>query len=168
MQEMWQSWTHHPCLRVDDLQAVFQGIRTQDWIQEVFIGDFMLNDPLSNALSNINMHEKARKQHCIMPFSRTIGNVLRVMQKHNYIGTFEYIDDPQNGRFKAELLGAINRCGVIKPRHAVRRNEYEKWERRYLPAKGFGILIVSTSRGVMDHMEAQSLGMGGRLLAFVY
>ncbi|KYK33372.1 MAG: 30S ribosomal protein S8 [Theionarchaea archaeon] len=128
----------------------------------------MLNDPLSNALSNVNIHEKARKQYCVMPFSKIIGNVLRVMQKHSYIGTFEYIDDPQNGKFRAELLGNINSCGVIKPRHAVKRTEYEKWERRYLPAKGFGILIVSTPKGVMDHVEAESLGMGGRLLAYVY
>ena len=128
----------------------------------------MLNDPLANALSNINIHEKARKQYCVIPFSRMIGSVLRVMQKHNYIGTFEYIDDPQNGKFRAELLGNINKCGVIKPRNAVGRTEFEKWERRYLPAKGFGILIVSTSRGVMDHLEAESEGMGGRLLAYVY
>ncbi|MBU7019162.1 MAG: 30S ribosomal protein S8 [Theionarchaea archaeon] len=128
----------------------------------------MLNDPLADALSNINIHEKARKQYCVMPYSKTIGSVLRVMQKHNYIGTFEYVDDPQNGKFKAELLGNINRCGVIKPRNAVKRDEFEKWERRYLPAKGFGILIVSTSRGVMDHVEAESLGTGGRLLAYVY
>jgi small subunit ribosomal protein S8 len=128
----------------------------------------MLNDPLADALSNINIHEKARKQYCVMPYSKTIGSVLRVMQKHNYIGTFEYIDDPQNGKFKAELLGNINRCGVIKPRNAVKRDEFEKWERRFLPAKGFGILIISTPRGVIDHMEAESLGTGGRLLAYVY
>lgn len=128
----------------------------------------MLNDPLANALSNINVHEKARKQYCVVPYSKTIGNVLRVMQKHNYIGTFEYVDDPQNGKFRAELLGTTNRCGVIKPRHAVKYTEYEKWEMRYLPAKGFGILIVSTPKGVMDHLEAQAMGTGGRLLAYVY
>jgi small subunit ribosomal protein S8 len=128
----------------------------------------MLNDPLANALSNINVHEKARKKFCVIPFSKTIGNVLRVMQKHQYIGTFEFIDDPQNGKFRAELLGNINRCGVIKPRHAVPHDQYEKWERRFLPAKGFGILIVSTSQGVMDHLEAEGLETGGRLLAYVY
>jgi small subunit ribosomal protein S8 len=128
----------------------------------------MLNDPLANTLSNINIHEKARKRYCTVPYSKMIGNVLRVMQKHNYIGTFEYIDDPQNGKFRAELLGNINKCGVIKPRHAVKHNEYEKWERRYLPAKGFGILIVSTSKGVTDHVEAESIDAGGRLLAYVY
>jgi small subunit ribosomal protein S8 len=128
----------------------------------------MLHDPLANALSNINIHEKARKQYCIVPYSTMVANVLRTMQKHNYIGMYEFIDDPQSGKFRAQLLGNVNKCGVIKPRHAVKKDEYEKWERRYLPAKGFGILIVSTPQGVMDHVEAESLGTGGRLLAYVY
>ncbi len=158
----------HPGLRTHDMQAVFQGICPKDWVQKILIGDHMLNDPLANALSNINIHERARKQWCIVPYSKIIGNVLKVMQKHHYIGTFEYIDDPQKGKFRAELLGNINKSGVIKPRHAVKCAEFEKWERRYLPAKGFGILIVSTSKGVMDHAEAEGLGIGGRLLAYVY
>ncbi len=165
---MRQPWACHSGVWTDDLPTVLQRICAQDRVQKVLLGDSMLNDPLANALSNINIHEKARKQYCIIPYSKMIGNVLRVMQKHNYIGTYEYIDDPQNGKFRAELLGNINRSGVIKPRHAVKRAEFEKWERRYLPAKGFGILIVSTSKGVMDHMEAESLGIGGRLLAYMY
>jgi len=165
---MRKSWSYYQGLRAEYLQTVFQRICSQDWVQEILVGDIMLNDPLANALSNINIHEKARKPYCIIPFSKTIGNVLRVMQKHSYIGTFEYIDDPQNGKFKAELLGNINKSGVIKPRHAVQCDQFEKWERRYLPAQGFGILIVSTSKGVMDHMEAERQGIGGRLLAYVY
>lgn len=168
MQEVWEPRTDHSCVRIEYLQAVLQRVCSQDRIQEVFIGGIMLNDPLANTLSNINIHEKARKQYCTVPYSKVVGNVLRVMQKHNYIGTYEYIDDPQNGKFRAELLGNVNKCGVIKPRHAVKWNEYEKWERRYLPAKGFGILIVTTPKGVMDHAEAESLGTGGRLLAYVY
>lgn len=168
MQKVWQPRAHHSGVRADDLQAVLQRICAQDWVQKILLGDIMLNDPLANALSNINIHERARKQYCVIPYSKMIGNVLRVMQKHNYIGTYEYIDDPESGKFRAELLGNINRSGVIKPRHAVKRAEFEKWERRYLPAKGFGILIISTSKGIMDHAEAESLGIGGRLLAFVY
>lgn len=128
----------------------------------------MLHDPLNDALVNIYNHEKTRKSFCILPASKVIGNVLRVMQKYKWIGTFEYIDDGKSGKFKAELLGNINKCGVIKPRHAVKKDEFEKWERRYLPAKGFGALIVSTPMGIMAHEDAIEKGTGGRLLAYVY
>jgi small subunit ribosomal protein S8 len=50
----------------------------------------------------------------------------------------------------------------------VKRDQYEKWEKRFLPAVGFGILIVSTQKGVMTHATAIEQGMGGRLIAYVY
>ena len=104
----------------------------------------------------------------ISPASKLIGQVLSTMQKENYIGNFEYVDDNRAGKFIVELKGNINKCGVIKPRHAVKKDEFEKFEKRYLPAKNFGILIVTTPKGIMTHYEAKELGIGGRLLAYMY
>lgn len=129
----------------------------------------MLTDPLANALSMIKNYENAHKREVtIAPASKLIGSVLRVMQQEGFIGEFEFIDDGRGGKFRIRLLGKINGCGVIKPRLAVKRDQYEKWEKRFLPASGFGALIVSTQRGVMTHASANEQGMGGRLLAYVY
>jgi len=40
--------------------------------------------------------------------------------------------------------------------------------KRFLPARDMGILVVSTSEGVMSHHEAAEKNLGGRLLAYVY
>jgi len=128
----------------------------------------MLNDPLADALSSMTNHERARKTEVIIPASKLIGNILKIMQDYNFIGTFEFIDDGKSGNFRVELIGNINKCGVIKPRFPVKKNEFEKWEKRFLPAKDFGILLVSTPKGVMSHKEAYKNGIGGRLLAYVY
>ena len=90
------------------------------------------------------------------------------MQKNKYIGEFEFIDDGIAGKFKIQLLGRINRCGVVSPRYSVGRNGFTRWERQFLPAVGVGILIVSTSQGVMSHNEAFAKGLGGRLVGYVY
>ena len=66
------------------------------------------------------------------------------------------------------MAGSINKCGVIKPRFSVKKNEYEKFEKRYLPAHGFGIIIVSTPKGLMMHDEAIEKGLGGKLIAYCY
>jgi small subunit ribosomal protein S8 len=66
------------------------------------------------------------------------------------------------------LKGAINNCGVIKPRYSVKRSDLEKFESRYLPAQDFGVLILTTTEGVITHTEAKELGVGGKLLAYVY
>lgn len=129
----------------------------------------MLMDPLANALSAIKNHEKARKREIVVaPASRLIADVLRVMQQEGFIGEFEFIDDSKAGKFRIQLLGKINECGVVKPRHAVKRTEYEKWEKRYLPAAGFGTIVVSTPKGIITHAAAKEQGLGGRLLAYVY
>ncbi|BBL61615.1 MAG: 30S ribosomal protein S8 [Methanobrevibacter arboriphilus] len=128
-----------------------------------------LMDPLADALTNIRNNELQVNESCsISPASKLIGQVLSTMQKENYISEFEYIDDKKAGKFQVELEGNINQCGVIKPRHSVKKDEFEKFEKRYLPAKNFGILIVTTPEGIMTHKDAKEKGIGGRLLAYMY
>jgi small subunit ribosomal protein S8 len=90
------------------------------------------------------------------------------MQLNGYIGEFEFIDDGRSGKFKVQLLGRINKCGAIKPRFSVKVGEYEDWEKKFLPSRDVGIMVVSTAKGVIAHKEAAENNMGGRLLAFVY
>jgi small subunit ribosomal protein S8 len=129
----------------------------------------MLMDPIANALSKIKNYENARKREVVVePASKIVADILRVAQQQGFIGEFEFIDDGKAGKFRIALLGKINNCGVIRPRHAVKRDGYEKWEKRYLPAAGFGVLVVSTPKGIMTHAQAREQGMGGRLLAYMY
>ena len=129
----------------------------------------VVSDPLADAYSNIMNHELLRKREVILrPASKKVGAALRIMQRLGYIGEFEFIDDGKAGMFRVELLGRINKCGVIKPHYAVKLTEFEYWEKRYLPAKQFGILIVSTSKGFMTHLEAVEQGHGARLIAYIY
>ena len=128
-----------------------------------------LLDPLANCLSNILNHEKIGKTEVIIkPASKVIAETLRIMQKAGYIGEFELIDDGRSGKFRIQLLGRINKTGVIKPRYPVRFRSFEKYEKQYLPARDFGLLIITTPNGIMSHKEAINLNIGGRLLAYVY
>jgi small subunit ribosomal protein S8 len=129
----------------------------------------MLLDPLSDAMSVIKNAENVGKPECIIhPASKLIGRTLKVLADRGYIGEFEFIDDGKSGMFKVKLLGRINRCGIIKPRFSAKVTDLEKWEKRFLPARNFGVLILSTSKGVMAHTEARASNLGGQLLAYVY
>jgi len=126
-------------------------------------------DPLNDAFTTIYNAENAGKYEvAISPASKLLGSLLEIMQNSGYIGDFEKNDDGRGGSFRVELIGAINRCGVIKPRHSVKRSDFEKWESRYLPARDFGLLILTTNRGIMNHFEAKKERVGGRLLAYVF
>lgn len=128
----------------------------------------MRHDLLSDVLHVITNAERMGKRNCMVPASSLVKDVLKAMQSEGYIGKFEFIDDGKSGKFEIHLVGKINESKAIKPRFAVKKNEYEKWETRYLPAKGFGTLIVSTPKGVMVQKDAVQNGLGGRLLAYVY
>lgn len=129
----------------------------------------VMNDTLANALAIINNYELIKKDEVIIkPISRLIRDILHIIREYGYIGEYNEMNDGRGNYLKVNLTGRINKCGAIKPRHAIKRTGYEKFEKRYLPAKDFGILIVSTQNGIMSHIRAKEKSLGGRLLAYVY
>ncbi|MFP4218782.1 MAG: 30S ribosomal protein S8 [Salinarchaeum sp.] len=127
------------------------------------------DDPLSNALSGLdNAGSVGHLTHTVSPASNEIGSVLEVLYDRGYIDGFEYIEDGKAGQFEVELNGRINECGPVKPRYSVGADEFEKWEKRYLPARDYGSLVVTTSHGVMSHYDAREQGIGGQIIAYVY
>lgn len=128
----------------------------------------MRHDIVSDVLYGLNNAEKVGKRACVVPASKLVKNILLAVQKNGYIGNFEFIDDGKSGSFSIQLIGRINKSRSIRPRFAVKKGEFKKWEGRYLPAKDFGILLVSTPKGIMTQKEAMESDTGGRLVAYVY
>ncbi len=126
-------------------------------------------DPLADALSTIKNSEYSGRLECtIKPASKLIASVLNVMREYGYLKEYEYIEDGRGGVFRVRLAGKINDCGVIRPRFPVGVRDIEKYEKRFLPASGFGVLVVSTPLGIMSHYAAREKHTGGRLIAYVY
>ncbi|KAL6003357.1 40S ribosomal protein S15a, partial [Asimina triloba] len=95
----------------------------------------VLNDALK---SMYNAEKRGKRQVLIRPSSKVIIKFLLVMQKHGYIGEFEFVDD--------------------------HRAEIEPWTARLLPSRQFGYIVLTTSAGIMDHEEARRKNVGGKVL----
>jgi small subunit ribosomal protein S8 len=128
----------------------------------------MRHDIIADMFSILKNAESIGKTECTVPASNLVKSMLLIIQKEKYIGEFEGIGDGKSGRFRIKLMGKINGCGAIKPRFSVGKADFISWEKRFLPAAALGILIVSTSRGVMSHRDAKKKGVGGKLLGYVY
>jgi small subunit ribosomal protein S8 len=129
----------------------------------------MLNDPLANMLSKImNAERRSIGEVSVKPSSNVLKQVLSVMQDNGYVGSFKEVEDCKGNILKIKSSGQINKCGAIKPRFSVKKDGYVKFEKRFLPAQNFGIIIVSTSKGIMTHDDAKKKGVGGSLLAYCY
>jgi len=119
----------------------------------------MMNDLLNCKKAN-------KKETIVIPATNLILEVLKIMKKEGYIKNFKVEED----KFKKIVIqiGKINKCGSIKPRFYVKKDELDKYIKRYLPARGFGILLVSTDKGLMTHNDAITKNLGGTLIAYIF
>ncbi|MEL9915031.1 MAG: 30S ribosomal protein S8 [Thermoplasmatales archaeon] len=127
-----------------------------------------MGDTLNEALVAIRNASKLGREEVDVKASNLVGRVLKIFQKYGYIEEFEYEENGRGGLFHVRISKTINNCGVIKPRFSIKKDEMEKWESRYLPAQDIGILVITTTAGVVSNSEAKKKGIGGRALAFVY
>ncbi|PPD72238.1 hypothetical protein GOBAR_DD30865 [Gossypium barbadense] len=115
----------------------------------------VLNDALK---SMYNAEKRGKRQVMIRPSSKVIIKFLLVMQKHGYIGEFEYVDDHRSGKIVVELNGRLNKCGVISPRFDVGVKEIRGLDCQAASIK----TVLTTSAGIMDHEEARRKNVGGK------
>ena len=99
------------------------------------------------------------------PVSRLLLKVLEIMKDRGYI---DYKVNKEGFGSITIHIKKLNECRSINPRFYTQIDEFDKYVRRFLPAREFGMIIVSTDKGVMTHYEAMEKGVGGSLLAYCY
>jgi small subunit ribosomal protein S8 len=126
----------------------------------------MSQDTVADALNMMKNAKRARKETVeVMKVSNLLIEILKIMKQKNAIKKYKI--NPKEKSVEI-TLGEVSECRAIKPRFTVKKDQIEKYKRRYLPARGIGTIIVSTNKGLMTHEEAEEEGMGGSLVAYFY
>lgn len=124
----------------------------------------MSQDIVADALNQImNARRAGKSQVVVTRHSKLLLGILAVAKLRNYIQDYSV-----DGRKLTIIPGSILKCRALKPRYTVTLDEIAKYEKRYLPAKNIGILIMSTSKGLMTHTTAREKHIGGCLIAYFY
>jgi len=123
----------------------------------------MAQDIISDCLNQImNARRAGKTQLEVRRISKFLIEILKIAKEKGYLN-FKM----KEKSIEIEILDLIE-CKTIKPRFNVQNAELEKYMRRFLPARGFGVLIVSTSKGLMTQDMAIEKNVGGNLIAYFY
>jgi small subunit ribosomal protein S8 len=127
----------------------------------------VVKDHLSAMMNDLlNCKKASKRETIVIPATNIILEVLKIMKKEGYVKNFKVEED--KFRKVTIQIGKINKCGSIKPRFYVKKNEIDKYVKRYLPARNFGVILISTDKGIITHNEAIEKNLGGTLIAYVF
>jgi len=127
-------------------------------------------DPISDMLIRIQNGYRATQATVVVPYSRLKEAIARVLEARRYIAGFE-----KRGRKVRKFLEVKLRYEGSTPALVAVRRISKSSRRSYLKCceirpvrQGYGLLIVSTSQGVMSGEEARKAGLGGEAMAEVW
>ena len=126
----------------------------------------MSQDIIADGLNQIKNASRAKKEVVtIKRFSSLFIEILKILKRIGYVKGYRV-----NAKDKSieVSIGEIAECRAIKPRFNVNSENIDRYLRRYLPARDYGIVIISTNEGLMIHTEALEKNIGGSLIAYIY
>ena len=130
-----------------------------------------INDHISNLLSRLRNAQTARFEQVEIPSTNLLQNVAQILKEEGFIKAYRVIADPTANRLRISLKPSPETGYAIKGMRRVSRpgrRVYVGKDDIPTVKNGFGIAIVSTSKGVMTGEKAKRLSIGGELLCEVW
>ncbi len=128
-----------------------------------------MHDQVADMLTRIRNGQQAKHQEITLPSSKIKEEIARVLKEEGYIENF-FVESLENnkkkmtvklkyyhGRAVIELIKRISRPGL----------RIYKSYKELSSVPGFGVSILSTSKGVMTHISAKLKGIGGEIICEV-
>lgn len=128
-----------------------------------------MHDPVADMLTRIRNGQQAKHQTISMMSSNLKEQIAKVLKEEGYIKDYRTAELSGNKRELSIELKYYQGLGVIERIKRISRPGLRIYKNvKSLDAvPGFGIAILSTSQGVMTHITARKLGVGGELMCEV-
>jgi small subunit ribosomal protein S8 len=130
-----------------------------------------ISDPIADMLTRVRNSSRARHSEVIVPSSRTKREIARILREEGFIADFR---EERNGTAtqlhltlkyvdgKAPVVSGLKRISKPGLRVYARKTDIPR------VLGGLGIVIVSTSQGIMTGAQARKAQLGGEVLAYVW
>lgn len=130
-----------------------------------------INDHISNLLARVRNAQMARFDQVEIPSTKVLENIVSILKEEGFVKTFRVLPDPKQPVLRIYLRNVPDTGYAIKGMKRVSRpgrRVYVGKDEIPTVKNGFGIAILSTSRGVMTGEKARKLAIGGELLCQVW
>ena len=127
-------------------------------------------DPIADMLTRIRNANRVGRKLVLIPKSKICVGIAQVLKEEGYIDSFDVVDDERQGQIRVKLKYSNTGEKVI---HVIDRESkpgcrvYRGVESLPKVLNGMGIVVISTSKGVMSDRKAREENVGGELLCTV-
>ncbi len=131
----------------------------------------VITDPIADLLTRIRNANTASHEVVEIPASRMKQAVAQILKDEGFIKDFERVDEGPQGRIKITLKYGPDKEKVITGLRRISRPGLRVYtSKTEIPRVlgGLGLVIMSTSKGIMSGKRAKKEGCGGEVLAYVW
>ncbi|MDD8020864.1 MAG: 30S ribosomal protein S8 [Acidobacteriota bacterium] len=130
-----------------------------------------VTDPMADMLTRIRNAVRAKKKEVNVPSSRLKVEVARILKEEGYIKSYKLVEDKKQGILSITLkytddnqsaISGLRRISKPGCRIHCNQNSIPK------VLDGLGIVIISTSKGVMTGQKCEELNLGGEVLCEIW
>ena len=129
-----------------------------------------LSDPIADMLTRIRNAVRIKSRHVNVKASKTCAAIADVLKSEGYITDFERIEEGSQGLIRITLkYDQTGRAAIENIRRISKpgRREYSGYENLPVVLNGMGIVIVSTSKGMMSDKNCRQGKIGGEIICTV-
>ncbi|HTV73340.1 MAG TPA: 30S ribosomal protein S8 [Candidatus Acidoferrales bacterium] len=131
----------------------------------------VITDPIADMLTRIRNANTANHQVVEIPSSRMKRDVAAILKEEGFISDFEVVQEGPQGTLRIQLKYGPEKEKVITGLRRISRPGLRVYtSRTEIPRVlgGLGLVIISTSKGIMSGKRAKREGFGGEVLAYVW
>lgn len=129
-------------------------------------------DPIADMFTRIKNAQVVSFEHVIIQYSKINCEIAKILTDEGYVNGYEIINDDLNKRqLKVTLKYDSNGLPLIENLKRVSKPSMRRYTSKkdiYKVLNGFGVLILSTSKGILTGKDARIKNVGGEIIGEVY
>ncbi|MDO4397473.1 MAG: 30S ribosomal protein S8 [Oscillospiraceae bacterium] len=130
-----------------------------------------ITDSIADMLTRIRNANSAKHDTVQIPASNIKKAIAQILVDEGYVKSFKVIEDGKQGVIEIALKYGPNKSQVITGLRRVSKpglRIYSNCEDMPRVQNGLGIVILSTSKGIMTDKDARKANVGGEVLAYIW